>query len=268
MKKNIVLTAIFFLLFRIAFCDVIPENSHYVQKCAKITNICDFENVSLIGYVQNLLGDDYCYLISSDNCLKKGYKFNTLEIFAVNSDCVEGENVDDINLSNEVYAYKSNIDINPHGGYYHDSIPIERIDEFYEIVGFTETSVILFKWKQITQYNDGSSDFVETFVYEGDNSELMKSISSKIDIADVSTNFTVYPNPAAEKLKVSIENDIIGTIELAIYTAQGKKVSTYTVFKNEEMIDYEILIDVLNKGIYIVGFKFDDIVETERFIIE
>ena len=35
--------------------DIIPENSHFVEKCVKITNLNDYPDVSLIGYIYGIM---------------------------------------------------------------------------------------------------------------------------------------------------------------------------------------------------------------------
>ncbi|MEA3398976.1 MAG: hypothetical protein U9R00_00480, partial [Patescibacteria group bacterium] len=84
MKKIIVLSLFsFFLLSGISFADVIPDNSHKVDKCVKITNLDQFIYNGLIGSV--IFGDSVKnYIIENNKCLTSGYKFATLKIYSYN----------------------------------------------------------------------------------------------------------------------------------------------------------------------------------------
>ena len=81
-----------------------------------------------------------------------------MEIYGVGSDYLNEVGIDNIDLKNGNNILKTNIDIEPYAGYYHDSIPIDKIEEFYKVLGFTKTTVVLFKYKEIFGFNDGSAD--------------------------------------------------------------------------------------------------------------
>ena len=78
----------YFIIFSLfftesGFCDIIPEDSHYVDKCVKIINTNDFKDIYFVGYVPNALISFDPYIIDPSECLSKGYKYNPFEIWAV-----------------------------------------------------------------------------------------------------------------------------------------------------------------------------------------
>ncbi|NBC84039.1 MAG: hypothetical protein GVY19_11775 [Bacteroidetes bacterium] len=152
--------------FQKASCDIIPENSHYVNNCVKITNINEYDNLVLLGYIWSV-GNYHggTYKISAESCLTNGYKFNTLRIFATDSTGIIGKDIDKIDLPNDKNALETNIEIYPYKGYYHDSIPIDKFDEYYKILGFTDTSIVIYKWKEVFGFNNGSEDSIVTHDY-------------------------------------------------------------------------------------------------------
>ncbi|MFH6994631.1 hypothetical protein [Flavobacterium sp. FlaQc-48] len=56
MKKLLFLVP-FLLFFQASYCDVVPLNSHYYEKCVKIINIDDFPDYAFIGFVKQVTGN-------------------------------------------------------------------------------------------------------------------------------------------------------------------------------------------------------------------
>jgi hypothetical protein len=266
---SLLLSGICILLFQYAYCDIIPENSHAFQKCVKITNIEEYDNLNLAGFVQNMIGDDYSYIISSSDCLTKGYKFNSLTIFAFSSGYLVDKNLDEIDFANDPCALRSSIDIDPSGGYIHDSVPIERIEEFYKILGFTDTSFILFKWKEVTGYNNGLEDSVKIYSYTGDISMLSQETPSSIVEPDPSLgDIRLYPNPAENNLKADISSNYNGTIEIRLFSSNGTELYASKLTKATERIISQIPIESFAPGMYIIAFKAGNTIESKRFVIK
>jgi len=66
------------------FADVIMPGTHPLDRCVKITNLDQFPDIVLIGYVTGPMIDNYeIYLIKQGECLTKGYKFNHFSVYAV-----------------------------------------------------------------------------------------------------------------------------------------------------------------------------------------
>lgn len=261
------LTLLISFTFQNLFCDIIPDNSHYVEKCVKITNLTDYPDISLIGYIYGVMPSDN-YIIDS-TCLSKGYKFNSFDIYAVEKDYLTNKDVTEINWAEDKYSVKSNIEIEPYAGYYNDLIPIDKIEEFYKILGFTDNSIVIFKWKEVFGFNNGSTDSTITYEYTGDITTLNQNLTTGIkENSKFESNIILYPNPANKFMIAKISNSYIGLINMQLISADGKIVSTRKIIKNSELISTELSTSKLTNGIYVLKLQFDETVETKQIVIK
>lgn len=159
MKKLFIHTLFLFILAFVftstVSADVIPPNSHLLNRCVKVVNLDEFPDVALIGYYTGPMLDKYkTYEIENNECLTKGYKFNTLSIYWNKKDKPNTIDPDKILLKK----------VEPYGGYIdkNDSLVKENIE--YSIAGYNGDKLVLYKSKQISEYNDGTPKKVETFV--------------------------------------------------------------------------------------------------------
>jgi hypothetical protein len=270
MKTYKLLFLFFFLLIsRISFSDIIPDHSHYVDKCVKITNLSDYSDISLVGYISNcLVGCLTTYKISSSTCLTKGYKFNTLLIIAVKSNYLTGKDITAIDWSKDKNAVISSINIEPYAGYLDNSNPISAIDQFYKIVGFTDTSVVLYKWKEINKFNNGKPDSIKTYSYSDDSTKLSQKIATKIKTNLYNSAIELYPNPTQKNFHLKITNNYHGSVSIKIHTIDGKTVRTLIVDKSETLMDYNLNVDNVAKGYYLVDVIMGKAVEVKKIMIE
>lgn len=81
--NKIVLGFIFLFAFFVFKSDIIPENSHQVQRTVQITNCSDFPDIQFVGYIEDMMSENSFYLIDDDQSLHKGYKFNSLYVFGI-----------------------------------------------------------------------------------------------------------------------------------------------------------------------------------------
>ena len=190
MKKIIVIiTAVIAVLFSFNFAnaDIIPdtENFHPMDKCVKITNLDEFPDVYLIGYVTDVNGNKYeTYIIEQDKCLARGgYKFNELEILAAKKIYVDLFGVENINPS-DANILVSDERIDPLGGYIDNSNPLIKEEVEYLIAGFSDRELILFKSKVVSEYNDGTPKKTKRFPYTKKVKDLRSIIDSPLLITD------------------------------------------------------------------------------------
>lgn len=252
------------------YCDIIPNNSHFVDKCVKITNVGEYDNFVMLGYIW-YVGNYHqdTYEVSSDECLTKGYKYNTLRLFGLKSDYISGKDIDNIDLPSDVNALETNIEINPYAGYYHDSIPIDKIEEYYKILGFTDTSVVIFKWKEVYGFNNGLADSIVTSDFNGDNSQFYQNMPTGLNGSkELILNTQVYPNPADELISVKISNSYIGLVKLQLISQDGKIQTDKEVVKDFDLLTEEISTCKLTQGIYFLKLQFGDVVETKKIVIK
>jgi hypothetical protein len=102
------------------------------------------------------------YIIEPDKCLTMGYKFNNLKILAAKKSYIDSVGIDKIDISNE-NIFSSVEQISPYGGYVNKNNPLAKMVVEFSIAGFSEDNLILYKSKETSEYNDGTSTKVENF---------------------------------------------------------------------------------------------------------
>ncbi len=82
---------VFFVLILNLWSDTLPpEGYHYVSRKTHITNVSQYSNYVLIGYVEAISGGvESTYLIEDNASLDRGYKFNPFYIFAMTRELFE-----------------------------------------------------------------------------------------------------------------------------------------------------------------------------------
>lgn len=269
MKKPIYLFVfISFLLSNTCMGDVIPGDSHYVEKCVKITNVDDYPEISFLGFVINFDVSSFTNIITSSECLSKGYRFNDFNIFAVSKVYLKGKDIQKIDFPKDPNAIASNIKIEPSSGYINDSIPISGIQQYFKIVGFTKTSLILYKWKEVNKFNNGKPDSTSTFAYEGDVSQLYQKIQVGIKSKQNPSSIDVFPNPAQKNFHLKMNNSYHGSVSIQVINLNGKVVKSQTIIKTEQILDTDIRIENLAVGTYTVSVKFGELVESKKIVIK
>ncbi|WP_133527192.1 hypothetical protein [Flavobacterium sp. 245] len=154
--KNLLFSIVLLLFFQPSYCDVVPPNSHYVQRCAKIINIDAFPDYGIFACIQSPTKKGIeAYLINSKDCIEKGYKFNALYIMATPRAYIEKFSKGSAQWLNDRNILESSISIPVGESYVDNDDPISSITEYYEIVEITNTNFELYKCKEIISYSDG-----------------------------------------------------------------------------------------------------------------
>lgn len=198
MKKLIIYT-LFSLVFVFLFsstvsADVIPPNSHPLNRCVKVANLNEFSDVVLIGYYTGPMVDKYeSYQVKNNECLTKGYKFNSLSIYWNTKNKSNSVEPDNLLLEN----------VEPYGGYVDQNNPLVKEDIEYSIAGFSSGKLVLYKSKQTSEYNNGTPKKVETFSNPLGNKEPNKITPAPSDQP------IVTPAPSPESVKRGFWQSII-----------------------------------------------------------
>ncbi len=260
----------FLFTFSSSFCDVIPESTHYVNKCVLITNLDEYPEISLVGYVCGPM-DNFSYLITDSDCLHKGYKHNEFRIYAVLKTYLVGKDIENMNFAVDENALISNCQVEPYGSYVPDSDPTDSIQEFFKIMGFTNNSVILFKWKEIIGYNNGTANSENEYTFSGDVSMLSQSFPNRSNLED-RTKYGIYtklyPNPNTDHLILKINNTFLGEINVDIYSLDGQIIKSYLYSKSDLVTSYTIPTGSLMKGNYIVRLQYGGVIESHRLVVD
>jgi hypothetical protein len=182
MAKNYFFMIVLLCVFAVGLAsgDIMPDNSHPLERCVKFVNLDEVPDVVLIGYVIGPMIRNYeAYQIEDDVCLDKGYKFNSLNIYWTkkeNFSSLDLKNLsgklkngsrDDLMIGHDVYL-PTNLtllfeELESFGGYVDDSNPLIKETIEYSITEFPNGSLIAYRSKQTYKYNNGQPDKVETF---------------------------------------------------------------------------------------------------------
>jgi len=276
-------TILALLFFSRAYSDIIWEDHHIAPNCVMITNLDEYPDVSLLNYVYYVGSmHDRTSKIEQNECIDKEYKHNTIEIYAILNNRIEGvEDLAAIDLPNKPYALKSNIDITPDDLMVHDSVPINRFDCFYKILGFTDTTVVLFKWKDVYGFNNGKEDSVIVYECSVDVSKLQQApahlpphkidMNLKINLGDsvrVGDSYYTLPGKFSQMLTATDGNDSIINLEISFYELDKCYTKTFdtvplsiidTIFKYDtvKVVEYDTVRHELfdTQSVYITDIQ-------------
>lgn len=181
----LIISVLGILLINFASADVLPENSHPLNRCVKFVNLNNFSDVVLIGYYTGPTIGWGAYQIENDKCLDKGYKFNTLYIYWTTKEKFHSINLVDLKLVSKKVAWGGGVDdkgntvyydiyspadlilllddIDPYGGYVNENNPLINETIEYSVAGYSDGKLIVYKSKRSYEYNNGQSTKVETF---------------------------------------------------------------------------------------------------------
>lgn len=274
--KTFIQLLIVLLLFvsKIACGDIAPSSNsnsstqHYVTVCTKITNLNEYPEISLLGYVKSYIGSSFhTYEVSSNQCLTKDYKYNTFCLYAVKKTYLEGKVISTMNLPDDKNAVKASIALDPSDGYYvANSNPLISEEYFYKIIGFTETSFVLSICKVVSKFNHGLADLIVNIP------DINLILPSQITPSSIPTNHSessveLFPNPTQKSVHLKVTNTYTGKLQIAIFSIDGKKVNSTFLRKDEYMLDYEMSVASLSKGTYLVYIGIDGKVIWKKLIV-
>lgn len=253
-----------------ASADVIIIDLHVVNKCIKITNLNDYPEISLIGICYSLpgKGNNNVYLVSTDMCLFTTNHLNKFEVRAVRNDYLTGKNLEETDWASDEHALKSSICFAPYSESVPDSNPLTGIEEFCQIVGFTDSSVVMYKWKEIRRYNNGLADSVKTFEYSGNLQSLSQTIPSGIQHQSRYSGIRVYPNPARETLTIGSIEGYTGDVKAELVNTNGKVVKLYRLLEGADNSVYPLGISRLSPGLYFLKIRLGEFTEVRKVVIE
>lgn len=271
---KLILSATILLLSKQAYSDLAPPPfTHVVHKCIRFTNIQDFADITLLEYIIPKLNyPTELYTIYSYNCLTQGgdnYFPNDIEIYAVNTSYISDKDITEIDPRTDPHSLRSNITPNVYGDRIPDGNALIVIREYYRIVGFTNTNVVIYKWKEERKYIYGYPATVDYFEYEGDSA----SLSHTIVISDrkemkIPAGILLFPNPAKDYMNVFLQNDYFGRYTIDIISAEGKLAQKFTLNKKAYTVNERLLFNILLPGNYFVVFRHGQAIETKKIIIE
>lgn len=177
----LIISVLGILMINFASADIIPENSHPLNRCVKFVNLNDFPDVVLIGYYTGPMINIYeAYQIENNKCLDKGYKFNSLSVFWTSKEKFSSLNLTDLKIDpkkvsggDDKAAYRDGYsladiilllkDIEPYGGYVNEKDPLVNEIIEYSVAGYSDGNLVVYISKKTSGYNNGKPEKVETF---------------------------------------------------------------------------------------------------------
>ena len=152
--------------------DIVPMDQHLVDNSVQFTNLNDFPEIIILGYI---VGPSYdspnFFVIHNNQVLQKGYKFNDLGLYWASGKYVEHVGIENIvinadigpefygdeyfeKVTNDPNIYFITSAIDP-GDFWvddHDELKAQ-ISEF-EIAGFIGDEIVIYLAKQIRSFRD------------------------------------------------------------------------------------------------------------------
>ncbi len=166
----------------VAFADILPPDSHSLDLCVKIANLVEFPDVTIVGLIQGPMSSESGYRLSEvagGTCLGKGYKFNSLSLYAVKKNGLGPSGVQSLGVktttkpnegcideNGQTCTYKAySIDdsraqllsdaIETYGGYISNSDQRSSVSVNYYLAEGQNGKISLVKGETTTKYTDG-----------------------------------------------------------------------------------------------------------------
>jgi len=172
--KNLLIMIVLFIS-TIARSDDIPyppSTHHSVAYNREIANINDYPNLTILGYVKNIIGNDYLYEIKQNTPITRGYKINSLYILAINKALFDSYGAqtttygtdtvyEDHPIAPSILQFIENKNISRISmtlgtGYLPNTYPVSSDSYFYKITSVTDDNVTLKLDKRVIEFTDGT----------------------------------------------------------------------------------------------------------------
>jgi len=156
--------------------DVIPSGKHIVHNCVKISNLHDYPEITLLGYIVGPSYDNPQFFeIMNKQCLEKGYKFNDLGLYWAQKKYIDSVGIENIvintqigpelygdayfrQVTNDPNIYFITSMIDPGDFWVDDFNHVKKQFSFYEIAGFIGTEIVLYLHQQTNIYRDDTQN--------------------------------------------------------------------------------------------------------------
>jgi hypothetical protein len=145
--------------------DVLPDGHHNVFRDAAITNLNEYPELALIGYITGpTLDTAYeAYRIEENVPLYAGYKFNQLRLFAMPTSVFEeAGGLDNIDMQKVAQTFPS-IEMVSFYDTVSDSNPLKAERYYYRITAAAESGITLTLYQRVLSYNNGQADTTITY---------------------------------------------------------------------------------------------------------
>jgi hypothetical protein len=256
------------LITHVSFADIIDGGSSYSyqEKCAMVTNLSEYPEISLVAVNYSFYGEpESVNIVKPGECVVKSSNNYRFEVYAVRNDYIAGKRLMQIDWGSDKNTFRSSLSLEA-ASY----TSIHKTENYYKIVGFTETSVVLFKWKEVVRYNYRSADASskETiFEYDENMPSLMQQIPLGVHSQSIFSNIKVYPNPTKGTFRLGPISDSDGDIRAELYNANGKLLKIYRLEKNAGTAHFFIDASDQPADVYFLKIHFGEISDVRKVVI-
>ena len=131
-----------------------------------------------------------------------------------------------------------------------------RGDEFIPYISFSPT----WTYHLLRCYHDSDIEYITDW-WQSQNKPCDYDMVSNIFIDNMNEEIKIYPNPANDRLTISVASGITRAATIVLYDTTGK-----IVFEKKELIPCDIHIGHLASGVYYVHILDDAVLLTSKFI--
>ena len=200
-------------------------------------------------------------------CLYKDNPYNEFKIYAVPADYLTGKDIETMDLPNDPVAIKANVRFDPWRFICPGNSPLKKVEQYGKIMGFTDSTVVLFEWKEVMQYYGNWPDSVRYFEYDGDTSALSQEFPNIIQVPEYNEEIKLYPNPGTGYLNLKMNNEFLGEVSVKIFSLNGQVSGSFTGNKVSNNNHFTISLDNLIPGTYVIRIQYGNRIESRKIIV-
>lgn len=246
--------------------DIIPANSHAVERCVTITNVSQFSSMIFVAVITGPMIKGYeTQIVSQGQCLSKGYKFNTLRLCALEKEYLSEHDLNSINFLEDQNVVFTDSQIETWGGYVTNENTLAEEEIYYTIAGISGTKLIVYKSKHVYTYENQKT---KTEVFEKPQIDNIRTfITAVIKNEELtSESIIVSPVPTQNIVSIDLRCSSKGEIEIQVIDITGQTIKTYTGQKQARQYTYEINVSNLPNGIYLLDITIGSFRRSRKFI--
>lgn len=145
-----------------ARADVLPPDSRFVERCARIENADAFPGVVFAAVVHRVDQTRTVYAVAPDQCLTKFYKFNRFRVYAVPRELAE-KGLDSLDFGHDPRLKPLAPDIDPAGFFVPRQNPLASVEEGYRVLGFSPDAAVACKAWEVRRFEGGRPEETARF---------------------------------------------------------------------------------------------------------
>lgn len=269
MKK---LIGLFLLLFCFESIRADLIQTTIIDYCAKIQNADSISNITFVYDIN--FGASLTHnwvIIKSSDCIDQGIYSTLATVYSINTDYLQQKGINNIDFEHDKNSLPLSVQVNDSKNITFPSNSIntiiKSINDFYRVIGFTDTSAIAYLCKRTISYSNGLADSV--FIYTPKNSN---NANNNLEVRQPTGNkkkiVLIYPNPAQSNLMIYIGDNAMGNVSIELFDMAGHKLNSVHFVKDQFGINETIDISTFPAGIYNVRFSLGNNIAQSRLILK